>query len=152
MDWQELSKIIGAFLLCAVKFSLAGVPAAVIAGWPILKSLTIIISGGVFGVLVFGYLSDYIIHFFKRFKKPNAKPKKKFTYANKLVIKTKNKFGLIGISILTPLLLSIPLGVFLAIRFFKNRNKVITYMILSVVGWAFILYFLLKNFYNLFFD
>ncbi len=48
----------------------------------------------------------------------------------------KQRFGLIGISLLTPLLLSIPLGSFLAVRYFKNKQRILIYMFASILFWS----------------
>ncbi len=68
----------------------------------------------------------------------NKKPKKKkvFTLKNKLIVRVKRDYGLIGLAAATPVLLSIPLGTFLAARYFPNPLKVISYLCASVVVWS----------------
>ncbi len=61
------------------------------------------------------------------------------------MIRVKNRFGIVGIAIVTPCIISIPIGCILAARFFKNRTKVLTAMFISATGWAFILTFLNKQ-------
>ena len=65
-------------------------------------------------------------------------PKKKrvFTWKNKLIVKVKRDYGLIGLAAITPIFLSIPLGTFLAARFFHDQKKVLTYLAASVVVWS----------------
>ncbi|MBL4585585.1 MAG: hypothetical protein JKX84_00800 [Flavobacteriales bacterium] len=55
---------------------------------------------------------------------------------NKLIVKIKRDYGLIGLAAVTPILLSIPLGTFLAARYFDNKRKVLTYLCASVVVWS----------------
>lgn len=152
MDGQHIFEILGIFALSAVKFGIAGVPAAVFAKFPFFKAVSVTASGGIVGTIVFTYLSEGIINLYHRIKqrltKKKSKPPKKFTRANRLVVLTKKKFGLIGLSIITPLLLSIPLGVFLAVRYYENKEKIIFSMSLSICAWAVILYF----FYNYFYE
>lgn len=144
----ELLKIISVFLLSSVKFGIGGVPAAVFANFPFFKAMLITISGGITGVVVFAYLSDWINHRLKNIG--SKKPKKQFTLTNKIIVYVKKYFGLIGISIITPLVLSIPLGVFIAVKFYHDKNKVIRYMFVSITVWAVVLYYSLHTFKNLF--
>jgi hypothetical protein len=141
----EVLKIISVFLLSSIKFGIGGVPAAVIANFSFFKSMLITISGGVTGVIAFAYLSSWLTERLKKKKKP-SKPKKKFTITNKIIVYVKKYFGLIGLSIITPLILSIPLGVFLAVRYYHDKWKVIRYMMVSVTVWAVALYFFFNSF------
>lgn len=68
--------------------------------------------------------------------------KKIFTPFRRRIIRIKNKFGIIGIAIVTPCIISIPIGSILAARLFQNKVKVLTAMFISTVAWAFILTFL----------
>jgi hypothetical protein len=106
-------------------------------------------------ISVFTYFLAIIKKWFnkimKRFKKENTAPKKKFTFMNKLVVKTKRNFGLVGLAILTPGLLSIPLGIFLSLHFFeKHKTKIILYNAISVIVWELVLYFAFTYFKSFF--
>ncbi len=149
MELGDILEILGIFASSAIKFSFVGVPAAVYLNYSFAKSLTITISGGCTGAFFFVYASDWIIHkinHFKNKKHANAKPKKKFTHSNKLIIRAKNKFGLLGIAILTPPLISIPVGSFLAVKYFKDKKKILRYMFASICVWGVLLY----QFFHLF--
>ncbi len=156
MSWKELLEIAGVFMLSALKFGLAGVPSAVFAKWSFFKVLTVTISGGMTGAVVFTFVSEALIRSYKKVKQKlivtKEKHKPKFTFINKLIIKTKNKFGLLGLAILTPSILSIPLGVFLGVRYYKNRKKILTYMFVSICLWAVVLYLFYNNIYRLIFN
>lgn len=146
---EEIATLIGVFLLSAIKFGIGGVPAAVFAKYTLFKSLAVTISGGVFGTFFFAFFSEWVNKKLALLSSKNKKPKKKFTYTNKTVVRVKKYFGLVGISIITPLFLSIPLGVFLAIRYYKDKQKVISYMIVSIIFWAVVLYYFYNSFRNL---
>ncbi len=146
--WTDILKIVSVFLLSSVKFGIGGVPAAVFANFPFFKAMLITITGGMTGVVVFTYLSDWINNRIK--KAIHKKPKKKFTITNKIIVYVKKYFGLVGLSIITPLILSIPLGVFIAVKFYHDKNKVMRFMFVSIVGWAVILYFVLHTFRGFF--
>lgn len=111
-------------------------------GFGYLETLLITTIGGVIGVIFFFYLSSIIMiaisRFTGRFKKEPSKPKKKrvFTWKNKLIVKVKREYGLIGLAALTPTILSIPVGTFLAARYFADQKKVITYLSASVIVWS----------------
>jgi len=142
--WTEILKIVSVFLLSSVKFGAGGVPAAVFANFPFFKAMLITISGGMTGVVVFTYLSDWIDHKLKA--RGSKKVRKKFTLTNKIIVYSRKYFGLVGISAITPLILSIPLGVFIAVRLYHDKNKVIRYMFVSITAWAVILYYVLHTF------
>ncbi|PKP47394.1 MAG: hypothetical protein CVT95_05715, partial [Bacteroidetes bacterium HGW-Bacteroidetes-12] len=63
-------------------------------------------------------------------------PKKQFTKKNRWIITLKTKYGLIGISTLSPIFFSIPLGCFLASRFYRNEKKTVFIMLLGVLFWS----------------
>ncbi|MCC6690097.1 MAG: hypothetical protein IT235_01065 [Bacteroidia bacterium] len=156
MNWDDFLEIAGVFILSAVKFGLAGVPSAVFAKWSFLKVLTVTISGGITGTIVFTFVSEAVIKSYKKVKnkivqKNKLDSKPKFTLTNKIIIKVKQRLGLFGLAILGPSVLSIPLGTFLGIRYFKDRKKVMSYMFVSIIAWAIILYFFYHNIYRLIF-
>ncbi len=147
-DWGE---IISVFLLSTVKFVLGSVPLALGFGFSFLKSLLVTTAGGFLGVFIFVNTSEYILnkwHERKKIKKKITPFKKNFTRKNKLIVRTKRRFGLTGIALLTPLLLSIPIGSFIALRYFKNKHKVLVYLFGSVVFWSASSYYLYKPLFN----
>ncbi len=58
--------------------------------------------------------------------------KKRFTISNKLIIKIKQKVGLVGISFWAPFFLSIPLGSIITAKFYGNNTKTIFFIILGI--------------------
>ena len=151
MSSAEWTQIISAFIACAIKPGLVGLPATVFAfKFSFLQTLLVSGSAGICGSVVFGFLSKEIVKLWEWLMNrivPNRK-KKRLTKMNRFIIKAKKYFGITGIAILAPLVLSIPLGCFLAIRFFGNRNKTIVYLSISSVIWTILLYFLYNGFYE----
>lgn len=139
MNWWE---IVSVFLVSAVKFFFGGVPMALGLGFSHFESIVVTTLGGCTGVLVFVYASDKIIAFFKRrtaikqAKNPHQPVKKKFTKKNRLIISVKKRFGLIGFSLIVPVLIPIPIGCFLAVRYFNDKQKIVRYLFGSVLIWA----------------
>lgn len=154
MQFSDVWKIISVFLSCALFFGKIGMPAAVsLFKFHFLKSILVSCSGGIFGAISSTYLSAGIIDWWENFKKKwfkNHQPKKKFSKTNRFIIKVKHRFGIVGIALLSPVLLSIPLGAFIAERFYKDKKKVILYLSGSVIFWSFTLYFLFYFFYSSF--
>jgi hypothetical protein len=112
--------------------------------------------GGILGLIFFYYLSRWIIAQYYKYSPAiysyfvNEKielaqqgfvqeitARKKFTRKNKLIINIRNKYGFFGIIIFTPVLLSIPLGAFLAQKYYSRRSHTLIYLSISVVLWSF---------------
>jgi hypothetical protein len=102
--------------------------------------------GGVAGIYFFAYLSGKLIAWWNRnFRKPSRntpekekKTKKTFTKRNRRIVRIKKQYGLIGIALATPFLLSIPVGVFLVVRYYRSSRVKFFYLIASNVIWSFI--------------
>lgn len=137
-EWWEITSV---FLLSTVKFVFGAVPMALAMGFSFFEAVTVTSLGGFTGVLLFVSMSDKIIAKLKqqkagKIKDTTQQPKKNFTRKNKTIVYVKKRFGLIGIALLTPLLLSIPLGCFLAVRYFKEKQKILIYMFTSILFWS----------------
>jgi uncharacterized membrane protein len=135
--WWE---IISVFLLSTVKFVFGAVPMALAMGFSFFEAVTITSLGGFTGVIFFVTMSDKIVTNLKKRKEKkiqqHIQPKKIFTRKNKTIIRVKKRFGLLGIALLTPLLLSIPIGCFLAVRYFKDKQRILVYMFGSILFWS----------------
>ncbi len=105
-----------------------------------IESIIYINIGGIIGSFGFAYLSDYIINLWKKLwlkhMKSSKKHKKIFTKRNRRIIKIKSKFGFVGIILLSPVLLSIPVGSFLIVKYYGARFKNILWLIAGQVGWS----------------
>ena len=139
-NWWEIASV---FLLSTVKFVFGGVPLALAYGFSFFKAVVITSLGGFAGILTFVAVSDFLLRKYKerQHKKHHDHPapkknKKVFSKKNRLIIHVKQRFGLIGIATLTPLLFSIPVGCFLATRYFKDKQRVILYMFVSILFWS----------------
>lgn len=149
----ELLKIATVMLFCSLFFSKLGMPAAVILfKFNFLKVFLVSCAGGIGGTVFYTYLSAFLINWWEKFKHSRNlfQNKKVFTKSNRRLIRIKNRFGLTGIAILTPVILSIPLGAFLGERFFKKKSKVILAISFWVVIWSVVFYFIYYFFYDFF--
>lgn len=154
MDSTDVLQFISAALACTISLSKIGIPTVIaIYKSNYLLALLSSCTGAVFGSILFTYLFAGILKWWDNLKIgmfSSKHPKKIFTKFNRRVIRIKHRFGLIGIAILTPIFLSIPIGAFLAERFYKDKRKVIIYLSISSIAWCFLLYFVYLFFYDTF--
>ncbi len=141
MNWSEFIEIISILLFASVKFFYAP-PLALKLGYSILDTSILLCIGGITGVLFFyfggGAVSRYIGLLQKAWYKKEPKPKKKFTKLNKLIVRVRKKFGVTGIAIITPPIISIPIGCIIAYKLYSKKKSTIVYLISSVIIWSFI--------------
>jgi len=102
--------------------------------------------GGVLGIYFFAFVSGKLIAWWNRtFKTRPLEPestsasgKKTFTRRNRRIVRIKQQYGLIGIALSTPIILSIPLGTFLVVRYYRTNSSKFPYLIVSNVIWSII--------------
>ena len=147
MHWYEVIEI---GLVASIKFLFAPFLAAA-QHISFIPSLLVTTLGGTVGIFVFVFLGNYLKHLsqvinytVKRLYKSADKGKdtpipRKFTWQNKLIIKIKRRFGLFGIAMVTPCIISIPVGCLVASHFFADKKKVLLYTIVSLIIWSLIL-------------
>ena len=118
--------------LSMVKYQFCMITATIAQSWTLLL-LTLI--GGLIGIIIFtqiGYdIEKWIVRSFPRLSK-------KFTWKNRMLVKLRRKWGIWGISFLTPILLGIPVGVALCLSLTTDKRKIIKPMIISLVCWTLI--------------
>jgi hypothetical protein len=151
MVWHEIKQILGIFTLSTVKFGFGGLPWAVFAHYHFFKAVTVTTAGGVTGSILFANISEWALGNWQKFRTrywPYREKEGKTFMDNKFARKVKDRWGLAGIAFFTPIVLSIPIGTMLAVRFYADKQKVISYMLISIAAWDIVLYFLYNHFYN----
>ena len=134
--FQGMHNYIIIFLLSTVKYVL-GVGYSIALVDNIIASFTVTILGSITGVYVFTFGGYRILTFLRH----NYSLKKRvFTRTNRLIINFKKKGGLPLIALLTPIVLSIPIGCIAAVIIYGNRRKVVIYMVVSVLAWSILLF------------
>lgn len=142
------------FFLAMIKYFYAPIYGIAIGTyfWPMYISL---ISGGVLAFLIYYNISKiwmfYLSYFgplvarllpaswqqsIKRYKVKRRIKKRnrpKFTRKNKILIKFRKNYGMWGIILLTPVLLSLPVGAFLLRKYYQNNRLAIPLALLSIV-------------------
>ena len=135
------SKLSGLFLLSIIKFFFTplGGPSL---GLSFLETYLSCVAGGVFGATVFYFSANY---FMKRAKEKHlalrqkhldeGKPfveKKKFTRANKFIVKVKMRLGIFGTAMWVPLFLSVPLGSIITAKFYGDDKRTFPIIVLGM--------------------
>lgn len=145
-------KIASVALTCSFAFKIGFPTAFVVLEHDFLNVMLVSVSGATIGNVFFTYLSAELLKLIHNYRvRRNLIHKRKiFSKFNRRVIKVKQKFGLAGIAFITPILLSTPLGAFLAERFFKDKRKIILYLTAATLFWAFALYAILTFFFDSF--
>ena len=100
--------------------------------------------GGIAGIYFFAFLSGKLLAWWKRtfgksrhnILEDEQQVKKVFTRRNRRIVRIKQKYGLIGIALSTPFLLSIPVGVFLVVRYYRSSRIKFLYLIVSNLIWS----------------
>ncbi len=100
--------------------------------------------GGIVGVYFFAFLSEKLIAWwnrtFRRSGSANSSAvssgKRIFSRKNRRIVRIKQKYGLAGIAISTPFLLSIPVGAFLVVRYYRHSRTKFLYLIAANAIWS----------------
>ncbi len=163
-------KIIQVVLLASVKYFYT-LPYALVIGLEFEQAIIAVLAGGMGGFLFFYYLSKYVLqgfnfvwpyicklvpqHIKRRYQKicKHSKVNKKlkiFTRKNRFLARFRKTYGYWGVVIATPIILSIPLGAFLARKYYRHRRHLVFYMMCSIVGWAAVLSGIVHLFPNVF--
>lgn len=135
---DSILEILLLLLFSATKFLFAAGYLIGNQGYGYVYTVTVLIIGGTIGVFVFTFFSEWLNDLINKIFPPK-KDKKVFTKKNRIIVKIKSKYGLYGIAFFTPIFFSIPIGCFLAARFYNSHRKNITVLILAVIFWAFLL-------------
>jgi len=81
----------------------------------------------------------------RKIKQFNAK---KFTKRNKLIVRMRKRYGMWGLVVLSPIVLSIPVGALLGNKYFRHDHHFIPYMLLSIVIWGIVSVSFFSTFMN----
>lgn len=135
---ESIIEILVLLLISAIKFIFAAGYLLVEREHPYSEVFLILLSGGIIGTFVFYYFSEWTHKLLNRFFKIKKKSKI-FTRQNRKLVQFKSKYGIIGIALLTPVFFSIPIGCFIAAKFYKNKKNTLPVLLLSVLFWSAVL-------------
>ncbi|MFN8277657.1 MAG: hypothetical protein U0T84_09245 [Chitinophagales bacterium] len=120
------------FLSSMVKFAF-GASAVVGADLGVGGTISSVV-GGICGIILFTYVGDYIRTWL--IQRYPSRFQRKFTRVNRMLVKVKQHFGLTGVAFLTPILLSIPVGVLFALDLTTHKRQIITRMVIACLFWS----------------
>jgi hypothetical protein len=138
---EEGLKIAEIVLLAGVKFLFAPFEAER-QGFSFKESFLITTMGGMGGIVVFTFVGEGISYSWKKLKSflfRNKKEIKKFTFLNRKIITIRQKFGEIGLALVTPSIISIPVGTIIINRLYKGKFKNIVILFFALLVWSFLL-------------
>jgi uncharacterized oligopeptide transporter (OPT) family protein len=158
LNGLQIFKLLQILILSGVKFIFAPL-ISIGYGFNYFQTVIITTIGGILGFLFFFYLSRWIILQFNSLcpivfsyftgntiekariilNCGETKKKKAFSRKSRTIVTIRNKYGFLGIILLTPVLLSIPIGAFLAQKYYSKRSNVLVYLSLSIVLWSFVI-------------
>lgn len=149
-------KIVQVFLLATVKYVIT-FPFALLIGLNFLQTLIAVTLGGIAGFFFFYHLSGFAIrqlHHLKMFLRRNTPSfirlqfrqllswrkqvtgERVFSKRTRFIASFRSKFGLAGIVVLSPVVLSIPIGAFLLNKYYSKHKMAKPYMVLSILSWT----------------
>ena len=131
---EYLITFAGIYFLCLFKF-VAGPLLGAAAGYSILEIVIVTVSGMMTSVVLFTYLGDW---FMRNWNVLISKKPKRFTKRTRNVIKVWKKFGIWGIALLTPLILTPIGGTVVLTSFGIAKKKILLTMLVSALIWAFV--------------
>ncbi|MEM6522557.1 MAG: hypothetical protein AAGF85_18350 [Bacteroidota bacterium] len=128
----EIIKGISIFLLTMLKF-IAGPTLGYAAGFSFLTTVLITVGGMMASVVLFTYLGTYL-----REKIINRlfKKKKVFSSRSRRFVTIWKKYGIVGVSFLTPLLLTPIGGTIVLTSFGSPKNSILLTMLVSAIFWS----------------
>lgn len=143
MDQALIAKFLSVFFLSATKFLWAP-GTAIVSGFSVLDTIIITSLGGMSGVSFFYFFGTIAIQRIEKWRlkrslrKTGQKPKI-FTRRNRRIIRMKLSFGLIGLAIVTPCILSIPIGCAVAAKFYRHNRYTYPLLLISTIVWSILL-------------
>ncbi len=130
------------YFLSGLKFIL-GPTAGVANDLPLVSIILLTACGMMTTIYLFTFFGTEIRNFAFRFRKKN----RVFSKRNRRFVKIWRKFGLEGVCLLTPLILTPPGGGLLANLLAPDKKKLIKWMWISALGWSTIISALVKYAY-----
>lgn len=129
--WQEILRAVPIYFSCMLKFIL-GPAGGYAVGLSLLTTILTTVAGMMTVVFLFTFFGNWIrTNIFGRFrrKKVNLKKAAKFE-------KLWSRYGLAGVALLTPIILTPIGGTLLAVSSGSPKDKIIFYMFVSASFWS----------------
>ncbi len=157
---SDFLKIVQVFFLAMIKYFYAPLYGVAI-GIGFWENFFSLIAGGTLAFTVYYYFTDLLIIYSRHLspwvvriapdswrqaakrrkvrRRIKHRNRRKFTWRTKFVVKLRRGYGMWGIILLTPVLLSLPIGAFLLRKYYRQNRLALFFMLLSIVVEGFIL-------------
>lgn len=154
MSVGAILKLLHVYLLATVKYFLT-FPYAIVIGLDYTQTIIAVTIGGISGFFFFYYFSGIVIRYYNKHKGViystirkyfmvdltglfGVKSRKRTVSVKRIrnLVKLRKSYGLWGIIIMTPVVLSIPIGAFLLKKYYSTHKNVLAYMMISILGWS----------------
>lgn len=129
---EEILKIVTVYILTTLKF-IAGPTLGYASGFSLLGTIAITVAGTMTSVLLFTYLGRLLK---EKVLNRIFKKKKRFTKRNRQFVTVWKKYGLIGVTCLTPLIFTPIGGTILLTSFGSPKRQIIIWMLAWATIWA----------------
>jgi hypothetical protein len=99
------------------------------------QSVLIAWSGGMTGVAIYTYLGHWMGGLWRR-QDSRSRLKTRISRLRRIVVLIRQRQGLLGIAIFTPVLLTVPIGTFSALVIEPRKSRVMLYMGIAFAFWS----------------
>lgn len=131
--WEEILKAIPVYFSSMLKFILGPI-GGYAAGLNLVTTILTTVFGMMTIVFLFTFFGDWLkANVLSRFKRKNKKPNEKRTNRFANIWK---RYGLAGVALLTPIILTPIGGTLLAVSSGSPKDKIIFYMFISAASWS----------------
>ena len=143
---QHALQVLTIIFMGAFKFLFTGLVSFGM-GYSFVETMIYMAIGGCIGALVFYLLGKTVLEWFRQryVRKREARrlkgipTKKIFTRTNRTIVRVKHKYGMLGLVMFTPPILSIPITSVLAAKYFKHDKRTLPALIGSILVWSVVL-------------
>jgi len=129
---EEFFKILTVYLLTMLKF-IAGPTLGYASGFSLALTIGITVAGTMSSVLLFTFLGQLLR---ERVLNRIFRKRRRFSKRNRRFVKVWKRYGLIGVTFLTPLIFTPIGGTILLTSFGSPKSRIIPWMLLWSVVWA----------------
>ena len=129
---ETILKIISVYFSSMLKFIL-GPLGGYATGLNLITTILTTIAGMMTIVFLFTYFGNWLQ---KNVLSKFFRNKNKFSVSNKKFVMIWKKYGLVGVAVLTPIILTPIGGTILAVSSGSPREKIILYMLISAIIWS----------------
>lgn len=131
---ELLLKILTVLFWSAIKY-IVGISFAIGFGFNQIEILLYTVLGGMMGVVVYLYLWEFILHTYYKYFPKKIKPIKFSKWKRRLVVFIR-KYEVWGVALLTPIILTPPVGTILASTIETNKWRIKLIMFFSFCFWT----------------